>query len=284
MWVKPRDAPFAPADQAWRASLHGVIFAAETRAGRTFDVILLIAIIGSVIAVSLETVPSIAAPYARALLIAEWVFTLLFTVEYVVRLVCVRRPLRYATSFWGVVDLLAILPTYLSLLFPGAQGLLVIRGLRLLRVFRIMKLARYVGEATVLRDALVASRPKITVFLFAVLMLVVVMGAVMYLVEGPENGFTSIPIGMYWAIVTLTTVGFGDITPHTPLGQLIASVLMVCGYGIIAVPTGIVTAELTRGTVTKPVSARACHACGRDGHDADAEFCKFCGAEFPDEG
>jgi voltage-gated potassium channel len=211
--------------------------------------------------------------------VVEWVFTILFTVEYFLRLVSVRRPLAYATSFFGVVDLLAVAPTFLSLFVPGSQYLLVIRVLRLLRVFRIFKLAEHLSEADVLVRALRASRRKISVFLLAVLTLVVIIGSLLYVIEGEQNGFTSIPISIYWAVVTLTTVGYGDISPQTPLGQTLAAAVMIIGYGIIAVPTGIVTAELTQ-SARRTVSTQACPSCAAEGHDADAVYCKYCAARL----
>ncbi len=263
-----------------RAKLHEIIFEADTAAGKAFDVGLLLAILISVIAVMLESVDSIRANHGRLIRGAEWFFTLLFTVEYVLRLVSVKRPLRYARSFFGLVDLIAILPTYLSVILPGAQSLLVVRVLRLLRIFRVLKLVSFLGEAEVLLTALRASRPKITVFLGAVLSTVVIMGAVMYLVEGAEHGFDSIPRGMYWAIVTMTTVGFGDITPKTVAGQFIASILMILGYGIIAVPTGIVSVELAAAARQTELNPVACPGCGAQGHDLDAIHCKHCGQKL----
>jgi len=263
--------------QRWRARLHEIIFEADTPAGKAFDVALLGAIGLSVVAVMLDSVAAVQARYGAALYAAEWGFTLLFTVEYVLRLLTVRRSLAYARSFFGLVDLLAILPTYLSLLVPGSQYLLVIRVLRVLRVFRVLKFVQYVGEANLLLQALRASRRKVIVFLFAVGTMVIVFGSCMYLVEGPENGFVDIPRGVYWAVVTLTTVGYGDISPKTPLGQLLSSLIMILGYGIIAVPTGIVTVEMGRA-FQRPVSTQACPHCGREGHDADARFCKGCGS------
>jgi voltage-gated potassium channel len=263
----------------WRARLHEIVFEADTPAGRAFDLGLVVAILAAVACAMLETVRELPASAKGALVAAEWVFTALFSMEYVVRLLCVGRPLRYATSFFGLVDLCAILPTYLSLLMPGAQSLLVIRALRLLRIFRVLKLARYLSEAAALRRALLASRAKITVFLTTVLVVVSIVGAAMYLVEGPRNGFTSIPMAMYWAIVTMTTVGYGDISPHTPLVQLIAAVLMVIGYALIIVPTGIVSAEMAQRAL-RPVSTQACPACSREGHDVGASYCKWCGARL----
>ncbi|SET86848.1 ion transporter [Stigmatella erecta] len=259
-----------------RARLHTLIFEADTPAGKAFDVALLCAIVLSVLAVMLESVAEVRTRFGPVLHLAEWVFTLLFAVEYVLRLVAVRRPLDYARSFFGIVDLMALLPSFLSVLLPGAQTLLVVRVLRLLRVFRILKLGHLLGQAEVLLTALRASRPKIIVFLGTVLTIDVIMGAVMYMVEGEENGFDNIPRSMYWAIVTMTTVGFGDITPKTVYGQLIASVLMIMGYGIIAVPTGIVSVELAAATRQRP-DTQACPGCGAQGHDLDARFCKRCG-------
>ena len=263
----------------WRARLHEIIFEADTPAGKAFDVALLICIVISVVAVLLESVSSIRLHHGPLLRSIEWIITILFTVEYVLRILTVGKPLRYIFSFFGLVDLLAILPTYLSLLFTGAQSLLVIRALRLLRVFRILKLAHFVGEASQLRHALRASIKKIIVFLGVVVTLVLIIGAVMYLVEGEENGFTSIPLSIYWAVVTLTTVGYGDIAPGTVLGKFLASVVMIIGYGIIAVPTGIVTVELA-DVKRKGVSTQACPECGAEGHDTDAEFCKYCGSRL----
>ena len=263
----------------WRAQLHEIIFEADTRIGRLFDVVLLWCILLSVLAVLLESVHQIRDQYGLGLRIAEWAFTILFTVEYVLRLTCVGRPVRYAFSFFGLVDLLAIVPTYLSVLLPGAQSLLVIRALRLLRVFRILKLVQFVQEARILAQALRASRHKIVVFLGTVLTLVLILGTLMYLIEGEANGFDSIPRGIYWAIVTLTTVGYGDIAPSTVLGQMLASIAMILGYAIIAVPTGIVTVELSRAS-NKQISTQACPQCSAEGHDPDAKHCKYCGAKL----
>ncbi len=282
------DAEYAPVPAGWRRRLYNVVFLSDTPAGRAFDLALIGAILLSVAVVMLDSVESLHERHARAFLAAEWLFTVVFTVEYVLRLAVVRQPLRYATSFFGVVDLLAVLPTYISLLVPGAHVLLVVRILRVLRIFRILKLAEYLTEASQLRRALAASRRKIAVFIFTVLVVVTVAGALMYLVEGGRNGFDSVPRSIYWAVVTLTTVGYGDISPVTPLGQALALVLMVLGYGIIAVPTGIVTVELNRAsaaTAPQPVpAASACPSCGLAGHDADARFCKACGAALPTAG
>lgn len=268
-----------PVGPGWRARWHEVIFEADTPAGRHFDLLLLALILLSVLAVCLESVREIREEYGAALRAAEWVITGLFTVEFAARLVTVRRPLRYVASFYGLVDLLAILPTYLSLMIPGSQSLQVIRALRLLRLFRILKLTHFVGEAKLLHAAMRASMRKITVFLGVVLTTVLIAGAIMYVLEGDEHGFTSIPTAVYWAVVTMSTVGYGDIVPHTAAGRLVASVLMIMGYAIIAVPTGIVTVEL--GTATRHANnTQACPACGAEGHDNDARHCKHCGAKL----
>ncbi len=261
----------------WRERARRVIFEADTPVGKAFDLLLLIGIVASVAAVCLESVAAIRTAWGPALRIAEWVFTLLFTVEYGLRLATVLRPLRYAGSFYGVVDLLAVLPSYLGTLVPGTHALIVIRALRLLRVFRVLKLARFVGEASVLGRALRRSARKVMVFVGTVLTLVLILGTAMYLVEGGQHGFSSIPQSMYWAIVTMTTVGYGDIAPQTVLGKFVASAVMIIGYGIIAVPTGIFTVELV-SAARAGVSTRACPACGRGGHDSDARFCKYCGS------
>jgi len=260
-----------------RVKLHEIIFEADTRAGKLFDVLLMVLIAASVIMVMLDSVSSIHQNHGELLYLGEWIFTLLFTIEYILRLYCVGRPLAYATSFFGVVDLLAVLPTYLSILLPGTQYFLVIRVLRVLRIFRVLKLAKYVGETRLLIQALRASRRKITVFLFAVFTLVIIFGALIYLIEDPESGFTSIPRSFYWAVVTLTTVGYGDISPKTDFGQALSAIIMIIGYGIIAVPTGIVTAELTQ-VHKMSVSTQACPQCSAEGHDTDAKFCKHCGS------
>lgn len=260
----------------WQRRLHDVIFEAETPIGKAFDVLLLAAILLSVAAVILESVEAVNARFHLALVVAEWAFTVMFTIEYVLRLLCVRRPLRYALSFFGIVDLLAILPTYVSVLVPGSQELLVIRALRLLRVFRIFKLGRYLGEAEALMEGIRQSRAKVTVFLTTVLITVTIMGALMHLVEGPENGFIDIPHGIYWAIVTMTTVGFGDITPHTTVGKFIASLMMVFGYSLIIVPTGIISAEIAVGNKGR-INTETCPHCMKVGHGREAKFCDRCG-------
>ena len=272
----PRDEPLR---DDWRHRLHEVIFEADTRAGRVFDIVLLVAIVLSVATVMLESVERFSARYGAELLVLEWGFTLLFTVEYVLRLLAVKRARAYALSFFGVVDLLAILPTYLSLFVFGTQALIVVRAIRLLRVFRVLKLGNYLDESRVISKSLAASRRKISVFLFSIVMVVMIIGAVMYLVEGEENpGFSSIPLAVYWAIVTLTTVGFGDITPQTGLGQFLSAVIMIIGYAIIAVPTGIVSAEMAnQQRLERGLGTQACRYCGDVEHDVGARFCKSCG-------
>lgn len=260
----------------WRFRLHEIIFEADTVWGKAFDVALLVAILLSVVVVMLESVDSIHLAYGEYLYYVEWFFTIIFTLEYVARILAVTYPRKYIFSFFGVVDLLSILPTYLSLFITGAQALLVIRSIRLLRIFRVLKLARYIGGASELSDALKSSREKIVVFIGAVFTVVVILGTLMYLIEGSENGFTSIPRSIYWAVVTLTTVGYGDIAPQTTLGQGLATFIMILGYGIIAIPTGIVSAEMSKkkGGV---VSTQACPHCSAEGHDPDAKYCKKCG-------
>ncbi len=259
--------------------LHEIIFEADTPAGKLFDIALIIAILLSVGAVMLDSIKPINIQYGNLLHIAEWIFTVLFTIEYILRLLSVGHPMKYAKSFFGVVDLLAILPTYLSLLIPGSQLFLVIRVLRVIRIFRVLKLLPYLVEAQSLMRALAASRRKITVFLFTVLLAVIIMGSFMYVIEGEANGFTSIPRSIYWSIVTLTTVGYGDLSPQTPLGQMLASVIMIFGYGLIAVPTGIVSVEIARKRSDK-ITNNACPECSAEGHESDAKFCKFCGANL----
>jgi len=266
-------------NREWREILFEIIFEADTPAGKWFDIVLIISILLSVITVMLDSVGSIRAKYGEFLYAAEWFFTILFTVEYVFRLLCVGKPIRYAVSFFGIVDLLAILPTYMSLLFFGSRYLLVVRVLRVLRIFRVLKLGHHTKEAIVLREALYASRRKIIVFLFVVLTLVVIIGSLMYVIEEEEDGFTSIPRSVYWAVVTLTTVGYGDISPKSGTGQFLAAIVMILGYSIIAVPTGIVTVELSRA-YTEKTSSQACPNCSAEGHDRDAQYCKFCGTKL----
>ena len=262
----------------WKTKLHEIIYEADTPGGKLFDVVLLIAIIASIVLVMLESVASFDAKYHNFLNISEWIITILFSLEYIARIISVKKPLKYITSFYGIIDLLSTIPKYLSLIFVGTHALVALRALRLLRVFRILKLARYLGASNNLVMALKASRAKIAVFLFAVIILSIILGTIMYLVEGEENGFTNIPKSVYWCIVTLTTVGYGDIAPQTPLGQFIASIVMVLGYGIIAVPTGIVTAEMTKTKDDKvDVNTQSCPSCAAANHKDKAEFCYDCG-------
>lgn len=276
-----RKSESTASQKTWREQCYEVIFEADTWAGKLFDVVLLLAILLSVLVIMLDSVQSVACRFRHLLIRAEWFFTAIFTVEYIARLWCSRRPIRYALSFYGVIDLLAILPTYISL-FPsatGAQQLAVVRSLRLMRTFRIFKLAHMLSEAGQLQRALAASRNKIAVFLAFVLIIVVIVGSAMHLIEGPEHGFTSIPKGMYWAIVTMTTVGYGDIVPQTTSGKVVAAVIMFLGYAIIVVPMGIVSAELAQ-SVQKPVTTQVCPDCLAEGHDLDAKHCKYCGGRL----
>lgn len=273
-------------ETGWRRRWFDIIYRHDTPPSKNFDLLLIVAIVASVIVVMLDSDPWLHVDHARALYAIEWGFTLLFTAEYVLRLVVVRRPLRYALSWWGFIDLLSILPTYLSVFFPGSQTLLVVRILRMLRLFRILKLTQYVEESGLLMHALWSGRRKIFLFVSALLAIAVIFGALMYVIEGPENGFATIPTGMYWAIVTMSTVGFGDITPQTPLGRVFASVLILIGYSIIAVPTGIFTVELAkamREEVDGPGKSdkRGCPDCGLEGHDPNALHCRRCGAPLP---
>lgn len=262
---------------SFRDRVHEVIFEADTFWGKFFDVVLLIAIILSVIAVMLESVTEIRVNYGSALFVAEWIFTILFTLEYIARLWSVNKPIKYATSFFGIVDLLSILPAYLALFISGAQAFLIIRSIRLLRVFRVLKMVRFLGEASQLSRALRASRIKILVFVGVVFILVVLLGTLMYMIEGAANGFTSIPKSIYWAVVTLTTVGYGDIAPQTPVGQALATFIMILGYGIIAVPTGIVSAEMVQHEKEQHYNTQACPHCGAEGHRSSASYCYNCG-------
>ena len=272
---------FLPAAESGRR-LHWfrLMFRQDTPAERNFDLLLILVILASVAVVMLDSVDSIKSRWHHALMLAEWGFTLVFTVEYLARLWVVRRPWRYATSFYGVIDLLAVVPTYLALILTGSSYIIAIRILRLLRVFRVLKLVKYSSEAGVLITAMLRSRRKIFVFVSALLGIVTVFGALMYVIEGPEHGFTSIPAGMYWAIVTMATVGYGDIVPQTMLGRFVTSTLILIGYSIIAVPTGIYTAELASAMMPKRRKAR-CPDCGLRQHEADAEHCRLCGAALP---
>lgn len=260
--------------------IHEIIFEADTPTGKFFDIMLMIAIILSVIIVILDSVPSMTEEYGVYFHIIEWILTILFTIEYALRIYTVNKPEKYIFSFYGIIDLLAILPTYLSLFLVGSHYLMIIRILRLMRVFRVLKLARYVRAARSLSAALSSSREKIIVFLEVVITIVVIVGSIMYLVEGPENGFTSIPVSIYWAIVTITTVGYGDIAPQTIFGQSIASLLMIVGYSIIAVPTGIISGEIAKSSRRKKQSTQVCQNCLYEDHDLDAKFCKECGEKI----
>jgi voltage-gated potassium channel len=262
-----------------REKLHEIIFEADTLPGKLFDIILILAIVLSVAAVMLDSIPQINKQYGDVLYIVEWIFTGLFTVEYLVRLISVGKPLKYALSFYGIVDFLSIVPTYFSILYPGSQYLLVIRILRVLRVFRVLKIVQYFREAKLLKEALIASRRKIFVFIFVVFTVVIIVGSMMYLIEGERNGFTSIPRSIYWSIVTLTTVGYGDLAPQTAIGQALASFIMILGYGMIAVPTGIVSVEMSK-IDRKNFTTQACPECSAEGHDNDADYCKYCGAHL----
>lgn len=265
----------------WQDKLHEIIYEADTRTGKLFDVILLWAIIVSIVLVMLESVKGLDAKYHTFFNVSEWFITILFTIEYIARIISVKKPKKYIFSFFGIIDLLSTIPKYLSLIIGGAHALVALRALRLLRVFRILKLVRYVGEANKLGKALKASRFKIFVFISAVIILCVIIGTIMYLVEGNKSGFTSIPRGVYWAIVTLTTVGYGDIAPQTGLGQLLASMVMILGYGIIAIPTGIVTVEFSKQTSTKVhTNTKSCLNCSAENHKDEAKYCYECGHEI----
>lgn len=259
--------------------IHIIIEGTDTPAGKLFDVLILVVIITSVLVVMLDSVLFLRLQYGRLFFVAEWFFTILFTIEYALRLYSAPNRRRYVTSFYGAVDLLALLPTYLSLFFAGTHYLLVVRILRILRIFRVFRLKSYMQQAGFLAAAFKTSQHKITVFFLSLLLLVTIFGSVLYVVEGPENGFTSIPLSIYWAVVTLTTVGYGDISPKTPLGQAIASMVMITGYAIIAVPTGIFTAELTR-TMRPQLQPISCPNCGKFGHATNAKFCDRCGHDL----
>ncbi len=277
----PLDNPPVQSSPSLRDRIRIIIFEAGTPAGKAFDVALIVTILASVLAVMLDSVAWVHERYGHVLYFFEWAFTIAFTIEYLVRLWCIREKALYARSFYGIIDLLGILPTYLSLIFADAQYMLVIRILRVLRVFRVLRMVRYVGEAEMLMQALVASRRKITVFITTVITLVVIFGSLMYLIEGEEHGFTSIPRSIYWAVITLTTVGYGDLAPHTPLGQALATVIMIFGYGIIAIPTGIVTLELSEAS-RRRANTRVCSNCSAEGHSGEATYCWRCGEHlFP---
>jgi len=262
----------------WQQKLHQVIYESSTPAGKAFDILLIVLIHLSIGVVMFDSISTWHQRYGREFYVLEWIFTGLFTIEYILRLMSIRKPLHFALSPLGLIDLLAILPSYLSIFFGGAEALMVLRALRLMRIFRIFKLTRFLTEMEFLGVAIRASLQKIVIFMLVVLTLIVILGSVMYLVEGPEHGFTSIPESIYWAVVTVTTVGYGDISPTTPLGKIIASFMMLIGYGIIAVPTGILTTEIAAKARAKTESQEACPSCGREGHESDAKFCKWCGA------
>ena len=264
----------------FKKRLYEIVFEADTRAGKAFDIALLIAILLSILVVILESVKNIYAEYGNLLFALEWIITILFTTEYILRIYIIKKPASYIFSFYGIIDLLSVLPSYIGLVFVGMSGLIVIRALRLLRIFRILKLNRYVSESKFIVSALKASRAKISVFLYSVIMLVIIIGTIMYLIEGEEGGFTSIPQGIYWAVVTLTTVGYGDIAPITPTGKFIASFVMILGYAIIAVPTGIVTSHLTVAAGGKKITTQVCPNCLHEDHDIEAVYCKICGTKL----
>ena len=268
---------YQPNKITWKERLHEIIYEADTKEGKLFDVVLLITIIASIILVMLESVESIDLKYHTYLDISEWIITILFSIEYILRTISIKKPLKYIFSLYGLIDLLSTIPKYLSLIFIGSHHLVALRALRLLRVFRILKLTRYVGASNNLIIALRASKAKIAVFLFFMVIVCIILGTVMYMVEGEENGFTSIPRSVYWAIVTLTTVGFGDIAPQTPLGQLIASVIMILGYGVIAIPTGIVSSEISKSSKNIDDNTQSCPNCLKEEHKNNSDFCYNCG-------
>lgn len=264
----------------WRFRLHEIIYESNTPAGKAFDLSLLIAIFASIIVVMLDSVVGMHQRYGRLFYLVEWGFSILFTIEYILRLISIRKPLRYVFSFLGVIDLIALIPSYLGIFFVGAQSLLVFRALRLLRVFRIFKLGHFLTEIHFLKQALKGSLRKISIFLLTVLTITVILGSIMYLVENKENGFSNIPESIYWAIVTITTVGYGDISPVTPLGKFVASIVMLTGYAIIAVPTGIITHDIAMAARNKKELPESCPSCSLEGHDSDALFCKHCGSSL----
>ena len=281
--LQPNDDSQPSKQSPLQKAIFDIIFGYESRAGRWFDIALIVLILSSVTAVLADSVASIHLNYGTIIYRLEWAFTLIFTLEYFLRIYSTTRKRAYLFSFYGIIDLCSILPTYLAFVFPSAAYLLVIRILRVLRIFRILKLFRYIGEANLLYAALLQARRKIFVFLFSVIVLIVIFGALMFIIEGPANGFINIPVSICWAIVTITTVGYGDITPQTPLGQFVAAFAMICGYAIIAVPTGIIGAELMQqvqrsGQRTKGLNS-TCSGCQSANHDLDARFCKFCGKD-----
>ncbi|MES2562828.1 MAG: ion transporter [Pseudomonadota bacterium] len=279
--VESEAVRFGKPSGGWRLRLFKVVFESDTPTGKIFDIVVITAILLSVAAVLADSVESIRMDHGAILNVLEWAFTILFTIEYFARLLCVERPLRYATSFFGIVDLIAVLPTYLAVLFPEAQVLIDVRILRLVRCFRIFRLTRYLTEVRLLGSAMANSMRKILVFLSVVIMVVLIVGTLMYVIEGPQHGFTSIPKAIYWALSTITTVGYGDLVPRTELGRMLASIVMLIGWGILAVPTGIVTAEMTAQRFTKEPATTKCASCGNTSHEADAVYCKMCGVLLP---
>ena len=266
-----------------RHTLYQVIYQAHTPAGKGFDIALIISILASGLTIVMESVAGFSQQYGELLVKIDWVFTLLFTIEYFLRIFCIHRPIKYIFSFYGLIDLMSIVPSYISLFIPGSHYLQVIRILRVLRVFRVLKLVQYINQSNLLLNALLASRQKIAIFLFTISTLLVIFGSTMYLIEGPEHGFTNIPVSIYWAVVTLTTVGFGDITPKTDLGRAISALVMIIGYAIIAVPTGIITTELSQEMKKQQtrLNRRRCPQCRKPGHEIDANYCRICGTELP---
>jgi voltage-gated potassium channel len=276
--------------QNWRSKLHSIISEADTSAGKGFDVILLILIVASIILVMLESVESLDAKFGELFYYGEWIITIFFTLEYILRIITIKKPSSYIFSFYGIIDFLSTIPLYLSFFIVGSNALLTVRALRLLRIFRILKITRYIGESNKLSKALADSKTKISIFLFAVIIVCIIAGTLMYLVEGEEGGFRNIPVSIYWCIVTLTTVGYGDIAPITPLGQLIAAIIMIMGYGIIAVPTGIVSAEYAKSEWMKApgdeyvhTNTQSCENCSNHTHDDGAKFCNNCGHSLHNE-
>ena len=261
-----------------RAKLHEIIFEADTEKGKIFDIVLLFAILISVFGVILSSVDSVEKDFGNILRFSEWIFTFLFTIEYILRIYCIKKPIKYIFSFMGIIDFLSIIPTYLVFLYPPIHVLVDIRAIRLIRVFRVFKLSRYLRGANIMQIALKSSRPKIIVFLLSVVLIVIILGTLMYIVEGQKNGFENIPKSIYWSVVTLTTVGYGDVVPLTTVGKFLASIIMILGYGIIAVPTGIVSAAIAKSA--SKVTTQSCRVCSREGHDLDAKHCKFCGANL----
>lgn len=274
-----------PSKAKWRDKLHEIIYEADTPAGKLFDIIILLVIVLSIVLIMLESVTAINIKYSDFFVVSEWCITIIFSIEYLLRLISIKKPTKYIFSYYGIIDLLSTVPTYLVVIFGGHNFFFAIRALRLLRVFRILKITRYIGESNKLMQAVKNSKIKVLVFLFTVLIICIIFGTIMYMVEGPESGFTNIPVAIYWCIVTLTTVGFGDIHPVTPLGQAIASLIMIVGYGIIAVPTGIVSAEYTQNMKERPVpvNTQVCPHCNENHHIDEAEFCHECGKKLNEQ-